>query len=114
MSDLIKKTTEIANDMVDSLHWALKKLENPGRKIVPEHARGETAEVSVSIKPGRTGEILVVLGHALQHYPAKAARAEMEFPKGSKVKVCDVGSNMMYVQPVDDTYGTTSGELVEM
>ncbi|HEY9716265.1 MAG TPA: hypothetical protein V6C69_02255 [Trichormus sp.] len=114
MSDVMKKSTELANDLVDSFLWALKKLDNPGRKIDPEKARGETAEVSVPIKAGKTGQILVVLSNTLQHYPARAARADMEFAKGSKVRVCDVGSNMMYVQPVDDTYGTTSGELVEM
>jgi hypothetical protein len=114
MSDVIKKSTELANDLVDSFLWALKKMDNPGRKISPETARGETAEISVPIKAGKTGEIIVVLSNSLQHYPARASHGDMEFAKGTKVKVCDVGSNMMYVQPVDDTYGTTSGELVEL
>ena len=114
MNEIVKKTAGMASDLVDSVAFMLKKLDAPGRRVVREDAKGRTAEISVPIKAGRTGEIIVVLDHSYQHYPARAVRSEMEFAKGAKVRVSDVGSNIMYVEPVDDTYGTTSGDLIEM
>jgi hypothetical protein len=113
MNDIVKKTADLAGEVFDSVNWMLKKLESPGRKIVREHAKGATAEISVPVKAGQTGEIIIVLGHTYQHYPARAVRPDLEFAKGSKVRVADVGSNIMYIEPVD-TYGTTSDQLVEL
>ncbi|HEY9774108.1 MAG TPA: hypothetical protein V6C81_09915 [Planktothrix sp.] len=114
MNDFVKKTAEITGDLVDTFAFMLKKLDAPGRQVVLEDAKGLTGEISVPIKGGKIGEIIVVMQHAYQHYPARAARAQMEFAKGTKVRIADVGSNIMFVEPIDDSYGTTSGELVEM
>ena len=103
MNDIVKKGADLACDVIDSVGWLLKKMDAPGRKIVREDARGATAEVSVPIKAGKTGEIIIVLGETYQHYPAKAANKDLEFAKGVKVRVQDIGSNMMYIEPIDGT-----------
>ncbi|MGH9551074.1 MAG: NfeD family protein [Terriglobales bacterium] len=113
-NNIIKKTTEAANELLDSVHWMLRKFDAPGHKVDREKARGLTAEVSVAIKAGGTGEVTVILSKSYQAYPARAAKSDMEFKKGTKVRIVDVGSNMMYVEPADDSYGTTSGDLIEM
>jgi hypothetical protein len=103
MNDILKKSADLAGDMVDSIGWLLKKLESPGRSISREDALGQTAEVSVAIKPGRVGQILLVLGGTLQHYPAKGTNGELSFPKGARVRVADVGNNTVFVEPVNNS-----------
>jgi hypothetical protein len=110
MNDIVKKGADLACDVLDSVGWLLKKMESPGRKIVREDARGATAEVSVPIKAGKTGEIIIVLGETYQHYPAKGANKELEFAKGAKVRVQDVGSNMMYIEPIGESVSDLSSK----
>src|ERR1700722_4761300 len=62
MNELVKKTTDLAGEIVDSVSWFLKRMEAPGRAIRREDAIGQTAEVSVELQPGATGQILVLLG----------------------------------------------------
>lgn len=111
MSEIIKKTAQIANDLWDTAGWILKKLDAPGHKVVRDHARGQIAEITVPIKPGGTGEITVILSQSRQHFPAKSLRGDVSFKKGDRVRVSEIGSNIMFVEPIDDT---TSGDLAPL
>ena len=66
---------------------------------------GSIAEITIPIKQGGMGEVIVELGKTLQNYPAKASDAEHEFTKGSKVRISSVGTNVMFVESCDTTCG---------
>ena len=95
--DFIKLTTGFADDMLTLSSWMLKKMEAHGTLHNRDDVRGLQAEVSVGIGPGATGEILVVQAKKLHHYPAQAKEQNAEFPRGSKVKIVDVGPAVVFV-----------------
>lgn len=64
-----------------------------------EDAIGHSAEVSVSIQPGRTGEITYVLGSKRYNMPAKSQQEESEFKRGAKVLICDIKNGVVFVEP---------------
>lgn len=98
-----KKTTEIANDLMDTFTWVLKKFESPPPVDLRQKALGSEAEVSVSIKAGGTGEVTAVVGGSRQHFPARALQGNQGFAKGEKVKIVDVASNVVYVERWEPT-----------
>ena len=96
--NLLKFTTALAADMADLTELIVARLESPGRKFTPDEALGAQAEVSVAVGPGRTGEVVLVQAEALRHYPAQAKKPEQEFKRGAKVRIVDVGMNVMYIE----------------
>jgi membrane protein implicated in regulation of membrane protease activity len=107
MRDIIRKTTTAANDLVDAFNWAYKRLDSPGRNLETQKLVGNTAEVSLDIKPGRIGQVLVVLGGTLQAYSAKANNDKQAFPKGTKVRITGMGNHVLFI----DSY-TESTEVL--
>jgi hypothetical protein len=63
---------------------------------------GIAAEVSVSIAPGKTGEITCKTGSGLYVTPAKAKDQELSIPKGSIVIINDIKDHVFFVEPCDD------------
>lgn len=96
--DILKRTTEFADGVLDMANWMMKRLESPGRCYKSADALGSLAEVCAVIEPGRTGEIVVEMNGTLQHYPAKAMDESEQFERGAKVKVVDLVTNVMYVE----------------
>lgn len=100
MNPIFKKSSEIANDMFDSVAWLIKRLESPGKDVNLRDAQGKIAEVSATIEPGRAGEILLALGGSVGNYSARGSSEHMRLTKGSKVRVVDVLQHTMSVEPV--------------
>jgi len=110
MHDILKKTATFANDLVETVGWALRRMDSPGRNTDREKVIGKTAEVSVAIEPGKVGQILVVLGGTIQQYSARGKMGCDRFAKGSTVEISEIGNHMMYVKPVDEV--SPSGEII--
>lgn len=91
---------ETTNHIIDSVSWMANKLQSNGSIFKLEDARGLNAEVSLSIPPGETGEIVVILGQTRKHYPARAVDSSKEFRRGSKVVIKDIAVSTMYVDEV--------------
>jgi membrane protein implicated in regulation of membrane protease activity len=100
MNPIIKKSSEFANEMFDSVAWLIRRLESPGKNVNLGDARGKTAEVSTTIEPGRAGEILLPLGGSVANYSARGSSENMRLLKGTKVRIVDVMHNTMSVEPV--------------
>src|SRR5271168_1506116 len=101
--DLLRKSAKIADDVIDFVDSALKRFDTPHGVHSRSDALGAVGEVSVGIKTGGSGEIVAVVGHSLQHYCAKAARAEEEFARGTKIRIVDVAPNIMFVEACKDS-----------
>jgi hypothetical protein len=99
--DLLKAVANLSNGIYDMVEWTIKRLEAPGRDISRANALGAIAEVSIPIEAGKTGEVAVVIDKTLQHYPARGKGPEIEFKKGAKVRIIDIGSNVMSVEAYD-------------
>jgi hypothetical protein len=99
--DIFKVTTGIADDIMNLANWAYRRLETPSNSVKRSDALGCEAEVSIGLKPGRTGEIILVQNNQLQHYPAKCVKHDAEFRRGARVKIVGVGTNMMHVDVLD-------------
>jgi len=99
--EFFKKTAEVADGLFEFVGWALKRVESSG----PAHcksARNAIGEISVAIPQGGTGEIVVEIGKSLHHYPAKTVTGDLALKRGSRVRVVDVGQNMMYVESLEE------------
>lgn len=99
--DILKMTTAVADDMLNLVHWAYKRFETPNVSVKREEALGCEAEVSIGLRPGRTGEVILVLNNQLQHYPAKSLKHDAEFKRGARVRIVGVGTNIMHVEAPD-------------
>ena len=98
--DLLAETT---NQVLDTVSWVAGKLHSSGNTFKIAEAKGHTAEVSLSIPPGGTGEIVVVLKDTRKHYPARAVTGEMELKRGSKVIIKDIAVSTMFVEAAPET-----------
>jgi len=64
-----------------------------------EECIGTSAEVCVSIQPGRTGEITYVLGSKRYNMPAKSNAPESVYKRGARVMISDVRDGVVFVEP---------------
>lgn len=55
-------------------------------------------EVSVPIEGAKPGEVVVLLGHSLRNFSARAVGDNGDFKRGAKVVVVDTGANVVYVK----------------
>jgi hypothetical protein len=109
--DLLKAAANLSNGIYDLVEWTVKRLEAPGKDISRQSALGTVAEISVAIKPGKTGEVALVIDSTLQHYPARAKQDNIEFKNGAKVRICDIVSHLMYVETVDTDFEQAKASL---
>jgi hypothetical protein len=103
--DMIKKAGVIANDLIDSVSWLVNRMNSQGRDFNKEELVGASAEVTIPIQRGQTGEIMVALGRTLQNYPARSFRPESNFRKGDKVRIAEVGASLMFVDTFEHGEG---------
>jgi hypothetical protein len=101
--DILRQSAKIADDVIDFVDSALKRFDTPHGVHSRKEALGAIGEVSVGISNGGTGEIVAVVGHSLQHYCAKSARAEDQIGRGTKIRIVDVGPNVMFVEAYKDS-----------
>lgn len=111
--DFLKISTGFADDVLTLAGWMLNKLEAHGTLHNRQDVQGLEAEVSVGIKPGATGEILVVHGKRLHHYPAQAADPTAIFARGAKVRIVDAGTGVMSVTSCEPGKSTEPATLDE-
>lgn len=91
---------DAANQLLDVIGWLGNKLNSSGNVYRIEDALGATAEVSLSIPVGGTGEVTLVIGQSRKSYPAKAFCADLEFARGTKVRIADIAVSTMFVEAV--------------
>jgi hypothetical protein len=96
--DVLKAASDFADGLLDLFSRTGKRLESPGKELSRESILGAEAQVSIPIERASVGEVLVVLGGCLQNYPARAVRPDQRFEKGSKVRIADVGANLLYIE----------------
>ena len=96
--DVLKAAGDFADGLLDLFNRTAKKLESPGRDLARDSVLGSLGEISGTIERGSQGEVSVILSGSLQHYPARALRPDQKFDKGSKVRIADVGTNLLYVE----------------
>jgi hypothetical protein len=101
--DILRKSAQIADDLIEFVDTSLKRFDTPNGVHSRKDALGAIGEVSVGISKDGTGEIVAVVGHSLQHYCAKAARPEDQFGRGTKIRIVDVGPNLMFVEAYKDS-----------
>jgi hypothetical protein len=111
--DFLKAAGNFANDLLELFGQTAKKLESPGRAINRDSVYSSIGEVSIPIEKGKQGEISVVLSGCLQSYPARALKADEHFPKGAKVRIADVGTNLLYIEKYQERQAPTRIEVLE-
>ena len=111
--DFLKAAGSIADDFFSLIDRTAKKLESPGRETNRDNVLGRIGEVSVAIEPGKVGEVAVILSGCLHTYPARAIRPNEQFRKGSKVRIADVGSNLVYVERQQDQSMRAGVEIIK-
>lgn len=106
--DVLKTAGEAVNKGADTLASATErvldrfqqftdKFVSTQKPIHIKDAVGREAEVSVTIPANGSGEVILSLGGALRHYPARGKDGRKSFKRGLKVKVVDAASDTMYV-----------------
>lgn len=111
--DFLKAAGSLADDIFNLLDRTAKKLESPGRATNRDSILGRVGEVVVAIEPGKVGEVAVILSGCLHTYPARAVRPAEQFGKGSKVRIADVGSNLIFVESHQDHPMRVNVEIIE-
>ena len=96
--EMMKKAAELADEMISTVGWLLNRASNTTKLYDIADAKGLTAEVSVPIQGAKPGEVVVLLGHSLRNFSARAVGDKGDFKRGSKVMVVDTGSNVVYVR----------------
>lgn len=99
--DIFKKAAVFADSIFEAVTTIVQRAETPGNTYKSRDAAGTVGEVSVTIPAGGIGEVLVTLGRGIQNYPARAAKDGASFPRGSKVRISDVGGQTIYVEALD-------------
>lgn len=107
--DMIKKASVLANDIMDSVHWLVDRMHSPGRDFDRAQLIGVTAEVTIPIRRGQVGEVMVPLGRTLQNYSARSIRPDLDFSKGSRVKIAEVGTSMVFVDSCESPEEKAAG-----
>jgi hypothetical protein len=108
--EIMKKAAEIADEMIGTVGWLINRVSNTSKLYDISDANGLTAEVTVPIKAGRPGEVLVLLGHSLRNFQARATSESGSFTKGSQVLVVDAGPNILYVRAQVDADSPAASE----
>ncbi len=103
--EFMKRAAEIADEMLGTVGWVINRVSNTSKLYDISDAKGLTAEVTVPIRAGKPGEVVVLLGHSLRNFQARAASESGEFAKGSQVLVIDAGPNILYVKVPEDKKG---------
>lgn len=96
--DVLKAASNFADGLLDLFNRTAKRLESPGKELSRDSILGAEGQVSTPIERACVGEVLVVMGGGLQNYPARAIRPDQRFDKGSKVRIADIGPNLLYVE----------------
>lgn len=98
---LIKKgisfVATTAAQAVDAVQEVSDKL-TTGGTVRFEDAAGKDAEVIATIAVGGTGEVIFSLGGATQHCAARARDGRRSFRKGSKVRIVETASQLVFVE----------------
>ena len=111
--DILKAASQFADGVLDIFNQTAKKIESPGRETSRDSVLGSIGEVSTAIEKGSQGEVSVILSGVLQHYPARALRPDERFGKGTKVRIADVGANLLFVEPYQAKQEPARIELIE-
>ncbi|MCC6981102.1 MAG: hypothetical protein IT343_22465 [Candidatus Melainabacteria bacterium] len=100
--EMMKKAAELADEMISTVGWLLNRASSSSKLYDISDAKGLTAEVSVSIQGAKPGEVVVLLGHSLRNFSARAVNGNDVFERGSKVVIVDSGANVVYVKSFVD------------
>lgn len=96
--EILKKAAEIADEMIGTVGWLINRVSNTTKLYDISDAKGLSAEVTVPIQSGKPGEVVLLLGHSLRNFQARATNESGNFAKGSRVVVVDAGPNILYVR----------------
>jgi membrane protein implicated in regulation of membrane protease activity len=91
----------ITRQVLFALSWMVAKMQVSSEAKM-EDIIGQIATVCLSIEPGHTGEVTYVVGANLYNSPAKAADNKSQYKKGSKVIICELRDNIVYVELLTD------------
>lgn len=115
MDPILKKAAEFADGMLDLISWMGNRMESKKKLATPEDVIGQNAEVTIPIKKGQTGEIVVVFENTRLTYGARGSDSQQEFHKGETAIVDRVASSLVYVRKREDANGrkTSLAETTE-
>lgn len=98
MDPILKKAAEFADGMLDLISWMGNRMESKKKLATPEDVIGLNAEVTIPIKKGQTGEVIVVHENTRLTYGARGTDSDAEFHKGEIAVVSRVASSLVYVE----------------
>lgn len=98
MDPILKKAAEFADGMLDLISWVGNRVESKKRLATAEDVIGQNAEITIPIKKGQTGEVIVVFENTRLTYGARGADTEAEFHKGEIALVQRVAGSLVYVE----------------
>jgi hypothetical protein len=97
------KTMSSATErIIDVVQQFADKFTVTSPKICIQDCVGKEAEVSVSVPPNGTGEVIITIGGAHRQYSARGKDGRKTFKRGTKVRVVDVGTSTVYVDEDED------------
>jgi len=102
MDPILKKAAEFADGMLDLISWVGNRVESKKRLATAEDVIGQNAEITIPIKKGQTGEVIVVFENTRLTYGARGADTEAEFHKGEIAVVQRVAGSLVYVEKRKD------------
>lgn len=85
------------------LGWIAAKVENPELHL-SDDVVGSVGEISVTIQPGKLGEVVFVLGLGRKNYQAKAMDPNKQIKRGTRVLIIDFEDNIAWVEAEEDLY----------
>ena len=98
----------ITRQVLFALSWMVAKM-HVSSEAKAEDIIGQIATVCLSIDAGHTGEVTYVVGQSLYNSPARANDNKSVFKKGSKVIICDLRDNVVFVEPLSEAEIISAG-----
>jgi hypothetical protein len=109
MDPILKKAAEFADGMLDLISWMGNRMESKRKLASPDDIIGSQAEVTIPIKKGQTGEIIVVVEGGRLNYGARGSDPEQEFHKGEVVVISRSVSSIVYVEKRKESAAESGG-----
>ena len=87
--------------IIDAVQQFADKFTVTTTKVCIQDCVGKDAEVSVTVPPNGTGEVIITLAGSHRQYSARGKDGRKTFKRGTKVRVVDAGTSTVYIDDDD-------------
>ncbi len=102
MNVFFKKAAEMADGVFDLVSMMSSRMEGKRDLARNTDLIGTNGEISVTIRKGSIGEVVVEFGGMRLNYSARAVASDAEYHKGTMVKIISTAGSVLYVEKVSE------------